>query len=193
MQKSIYSKNGNVRTLLNVQEGYLVNQISLATGYIEDEDLVKSLNLSISDDISFHGYSRFMPDSKSLTFEFDLDNPIYFCLDRLLGEDMSLIIDDDDSRELMQKYMVIQRENTFIKIVFVNTNSNVENHHKFATFIRSVAPDNRSKINNITIKTRLLNFFKDCETTLLEEYHQITLREYLETKRINSLARTRTI
>ncbi len=192
MQKSIYSKNGKVRTLLNVQEGYLVNQISLATGYIEDEDLVKSLNLSISDDISFHGYSHCMSNSASLTFEFELDNPIYFCLDRLLGEDMSLIIDDDDSRELMQKYMVIQRENMFIKIVFVNTNLNVENHHKFGAFIRNVAPDNRSKVNNITIKPRLLNFFKDCETTLLEEYHQITLREYLETKRINSLVRTRT-
>lgn len=177
------------KTLLDIQPGYCTQHINIATGYLEDDKLLKSINMSIWDDIAFHGYSHDVSNLNNLTFEYDVENSIYFCLDRLLGNDNVLVIDDDDTYESMEKFMLIKREEECITISFINLNSNANTHNKFRAFIKNIAPDPRSKICDNTTKPRLISFFKDCANTLSEEYHQITFREYLESERIHSLTR----
>ena len=106
---------------------------------------------------------------------------LYFCLNRLLGSDKSFIIDDDDTREIMEKYMVIKKDNNIIKVFIINTKIIGYDIGKFNVFIKNIGPDPRSKIDDYKTKIRIIEFLRDCERTLLEEYHQITMDEYIET------------
>ena len=133
--------------------------------------------------MSFQGYT-YNQEEQELEFSFDKNDSIYFCLNRLLTNDKQIIIDDDDTYERMQKYMIIKKEQTAIKIIFVNTKKDDKNYDKHRVFIKNIAPDSRSKIEDFSIKLRLVNFFKDCKQTLLEKEHQIKFDEYLEMLRL---------
>ena len=58
-------------------------------------------------------------------------------------------------------------------------------YQKKVIFIKNVGFDLRSKIDcfKLDTKERLYKFFEDARTTLLEDYHQITIDEYLLTRR----------
>lgn len=183
MLKQINLGDGN-RWLISVEPGYCTNMVSFSKGFIENEEVIKSIDFAIWDDMSIHVYlsSHEYPDY--IDFFFDLHDPIYFCLDELLGEANTFVIDDDDSCEILKKYMKIEKVETGIKIIFVNTKNERIHHNKFGVFIKNIGPDGRSKIEDINIKYRIVDFFRSCAKCLLEEYHQITFREYIETLRV---------
>ena len=168
---------------IDISKGYCTDVINIYKYYEKNEKLEKVIRLSIWDDMSFQGYT-YNQEEQELEFSFDKNDSIYFCLNRLLTNEKQIIIDDDDTYERMQKYMIIKKEQTAIKIIFVNTKKDDKNYDKHRVFIKNIAPDSRSKIEDFSIKLRLVNFFKDCKQTLLEKEHQIKFDEYLEMLRL---------
>ena len=176
VNKKIKLDNGNI-ILINVSSGYACNTVTISEGYLKNNDIVKSLDLSIWDDIRFNAYTS-DDNVNCISFEIDINHPLYFCVKRLLGEDEELIIDDDDTREELKKYLTIKRENNIFKFIFVNNKENEFEIDKFSVFIKNIAFDLRSKITDGYIKMRIVKFFRDAEKILLEDYHQITLEEH---------------
>lgn len=181
MKKEIILKDKN-KIVLIVSDSYSGETIIVSKGYFENEKLTKSLNLSIWDDMSFQGFS-YGNNSNMIEFEFDINDPIYFCLNRLLDKDKKLIIDDDETSQHIKKYMIIQKEEKTIKIIFVNYLEKPDIIDKFRIFIKNIGPDPRSKIEDYNMKVRLINFLRDCKSILTEEYHQVTIDEYSEVLR----------
>lgn len=186
MYKRIELNDGNCWAI-SIEPGYCTNTFSFSKGYIKDDEVIKTIDFAIWDDISFHAYLKEKEYSDTIDFEFDINDPIYFCLLELLGKDDIFVIDDDDSYQRMVKYMTIKREETKIRIIFTNTKGDKINHNKYGAFIKNIGPDGRSKIEDINIKRRIVNFFRNTERALLEEWHQMSFDEYLEIKRINEL------
>lgn len=181
MRKDIDLEDGN-KIIINISPGYCTNVINIIKGYFDYNNLTKEINFSIWDDISISAYSSHNNEFDTLEFEFDINDPIYFCLNRLLANNKELIIDDDDTYASFKKYMIIKREDKSIKILFINKKDKY-----YGIFIKNIGPDPRSKIEDFNIKIRLIKFFRDMERVLLEETHQITFDEYIELLRLNSL------
>ena len=160
--------------------GFCCDTVRITKGYVKKDGL-KTFSMTIWDDMSFCAWSENMEETDKIEFEFDINDPLYFCLNRLLGSDKSFIIDDDDTREIMKKYMVIKKDNNIIKVFIINTKIVGYDIQKFNVFIKNIGPDPRSKIDDYKTKIRIIEFLRDCERTLLEEYHQITMDEYIET------------
>lgn len=186
MVKHIYLEDGN-RWILSIEPGYCTNTVSFSKGYLENGELIKTIDFSIWDDISFHGYINSCEYPDVIEYEFNVSDPIYFCLLELLGDSDTFIIDDDDSCERMVKFMTINREETTIKICFTNLKNERFLHNKYGAFIKNIGPDGRSKIEDIKVKYRIVDFFRNCEKVLLEDYHQISFFEYLEVLRIKDV------
>lgn len=186
MRKDIMLKDGN-KIIIDITPGYCTEVIKITKGYFKEKDLIKSISLTIWDDISFHGYINNNKTENILEFEFDINDPIYFCLNRLLNDKELLIIEDDDTYEMNKKYMTIKREEEIIKIIFFNNIKENNSHNKYNVFIKNIGPDSRSKIEDIKMKQQIVKFFRECTKTLLEESHQITIDEYIETSRIKEL------
>jgi len=189
MYKIIELNDGN-KIIVDKVSTNVYDKFSLSKAYLKNNDLLKTFDISINDDMSFYAYSEDMNETGKIEFEFDINDPIYFCLNRLLGNDKEFIIDDDDSREIMKKYMIIKKEENIIKVIFINTRIAIYDREQFSVFIKNIREDLRSKIEDFNTKLRLVKFFRDCENMLLEEYHQITLDEYdeiLKAKRLNKI------
>ena len=180
MEKRIELDDGNI-ILLNISKGYCCNTVTIFKGYMEENYLEKEITLSIWDDISFRAYTK-DTDENFLEFEFDINDPLYFCISRFLGKDKEFIIEDDHASEHLKKYMIIKRDGGIFKIIFINESLKKEpENNKFSVFIKNIGPDPRSKIIEFATKIRIVEFFRDMEKTLLEEYHQVTFDEYIET------------
>ena len=154
--------------------GYTVN---ITKCYVKDNT---SFSFVIWDDISFRAYSN-IDNINEIEFIIDINDPLYFCFKRLLNGDKKFIIDDDETSEILEKYMAIEDVDNNIKIKFVNNLSSEYDFYRFYVFIKNIGPDPRSKIDNYKTKIRIIEFLRDCENILLEECHQITMDEYLET------------
>lgn len=178
VNKKIKLDNGNI-ILINVSSGYACNTVTISEGYLKNNNVVKSLDLSIWDDMRFNAHTS-DDNINSIYFEIDINHPLYFCVKQLLDEDEELIIDDDDTREELKKYLIIKRENNIFKFIFINNKENYFEIDKFSVFIKNICPDLRSKITDDSVKMRIVKFFRDAEKTLLEDYHQITLEEHTE-------------
>lgn len=157
------------------EPSYCTDYVSIKKTYLE---LKRIITFSIWDDMSFNAYTRELCDE--IAFDFNISDSIYFCLLNLLKEDEKLIIDDDDTYEEMMKYIKFERLENKIKITFFNHLKESPIHNKFSVFVKNICPDSRSKIRNFETKKRLVDFFRECEKTLLEDYRQITFDEYLE-------------
>lgn len=186
MKKKMTLNNKN-KYILTVNPGYCCDSIGITRCELE-ENLIKNIRFDCWDDMAFNAYIQNLETLDKIEFTFNIDDPLYFCLYRLLGKDNKLIIDDDDTYEIMHKYMVIEKIDLNIKITFVNKLKEREyNIERFRIFIKNIGPDPRSKIEDFNTKIRLANFFKDCIETLTEEYHQITIDEFIETKKYNKI------
>ena len=154
---------------------------------ISDNDFM-SYDLSQSDDYGFDAMDSKYSNSDTITFKIDVHHPLYFPLLHLLNGDKSLIIDDDASRELNKKYMQVTNEDNFISINFVNK-KNDSSYDKFNVFVKNIAFDLRSKIDcqNLDTKTRLHKFFNETRILLQEEYHQVSIEEYIYTKKLGKM------
>jgi len=194
MLKKIDLADGN-RIIFSKEEGYCTSTVSFSKGYLKNGELVKIIDMSIWDDMSFHGYlgvdyrEEELPNV--LEFEFTIDDPLYFCLDELLGNDHILIIDDDDTYDRMKKYMTIKKEETIIKIIFTNNKPSQFHHDKYGTFIKNIGPDGRSKIEDIKIKYKIVDFLRNSAKRLLEEFPQMSIFEAIEIRRVKELENER--
>lgn len=132
-------------------------------------------NSSIS--CSFDEYIK----SRKQVHTFDKNHPLFIPLLHLLDGEEELIIDDDDTYELNEKYVKIYRNDKNINIDFINNLIKDDSIEKFNIFIKNIGFDLRSKIDcqNKDTKERLSLFFKEVYLRINEEYHQITLEEYL--------------
>ena len=191
MRKEVNLIDGN-KELIYIENGGFTSLTNIFKGYMKEGELVKGINFAISDDMAFYGYKFEENDyldfeeKNYIEFEFDYNDPLYFCLNRFLGEDELFVLDDDDTRRRMKKFMVIKRDDTQIKIEFVNKTKCCE-HNKYNIFVKNICDDARSKIKDSETKKRLVRFLRDCEKTLLEECHQITMDEYVECLRIDDI------
>ena len=128
-------------------------------------------------DISFEEYEKMNKQSHT----FSKNHPLYIPLLHLLNGKEELIIDDDETYEVNKKYMKIYIDVDNINIDFINELEKDESFDKFNIFIKNIGFDLRSKIDcwNLDTKERLYFFFKEIDEYLNEEYHQMTIEEYL--------------
>lgn len=174
--------NENEIIRYSINRGYV--PISTVT-VINLNDPCKVLRLSRWDDYGFNSYqSVSFKESikmKKQLYTFDKDNPLYIPLIHLLKGEKELIIDDDDTYELNEKYMRIYHDGENINIEFINNLEEDTSFERFRVFIKNVAPDCRSKIDSYEndTKERLYFFFKEIDELFREEYHQNTIEEYL--------------
>lgn len=148
--------------------------------FLKDGHIEKNYWLSQWDD---YGFNAWINDDKAITkvsFEFDIDHPLFIPLFEMLNYDKELIIDDDDTSEFNKKYMRIHREEDKIYMDFIDNITDPLHAtwmDKFNVFIKNISPDGRSKIDcqYKDTKERLWYFFNE----VFEDYHQITIEEIL--------------
>lgn len=153
--------------------------------FIENGKLIKNYKLSRWDDYGFSGWiSKDIADNENinlLSYDFEIDHPLYLPLLHLLQGDEQLIIDDDNTAEFNKKYMLISKEKDKIALTFINDLENAGFINRFYVFIKNIGVDGRSKIDRQykDTKERLYFFYQETYARFKEEYHQITIEEYL--------------
>lgn len=181
MKKQITVNNNIIRIL--VEQGYCTENIFIEKTFLNNNELEKTISFSIWDDMSFRTYIHnddLYSDIMDLSFEINIEDKIYFALNRLLGIDDSLVIDDDDTREKLKNYMEFKREKNKFIITFHDEDIDKALFERFNVFIKNIGPDGRSKIEDFNIKYRLVKFFREAKAILINEYHQYTFDEYFE-------------
>lgn len=168
--------NQNNKIIIKVTDD-LIEKINISQAYMKDNIITKIINLSIDDDIYFVAES-YEENTKSIDFEFEINNPLYFSLNRLLGLEDSMIIDDDHTSEKLERYIEIYRKDNTINISFYN--KSLKQKDNYSVFIKNILSDGRSKIIDYNIKLKLKRFFNEAKEMLLKEHHQYTLDEYYE-------------
>ena len=167
---------------------YDIRNVYVQTHTIVDKDaknIRKVLTLSRWDDYGFKSWQDIDYDEYDKTTRlihvFDKEHPLFVPLFNLLNGNKELIIDDDATSELNKKYMRIYLEDYKIIIEFVNKLNKVADIEKFNIFIKNIGFDLRSKIDCLELDTkeRLFFFFKEVYESLIDEYHQMTIEEYL--------------
>lgn len=177
MKKRLQLDNNDIVDI-SIQPGYAGDELEILR-FFRIGNTIKNIRFNLWDDIAFSAYIK--EETDTLEFTFDIGDPFYYCLNRFLNQDSYLVIDDDNTSFHWKKYIIIIKKGYTIKIVFKNFLP-VSDYHveeKFGVFIKHIGPDSRSKM--ITAKKyRIVDFLRDLEINLLEEYHQITMDEYLE-------------
>ena len=125
------------------------------------------------DDFSFEAFSRQISDinvSNKFEIEIDAKDPLHLHLDKLLGSDEQLVIDDDHSLEYNIKTMTISRDSNNIRIIFENNEEMPQVMSKFNVFIKNIMRDNRSKLfDSDDVKERLIQFFNGVKEEFIEK------------------------
>lgn len=181
MEKRI-KNNGNIVRIVT-EQGYCTNNVHITKAFFKDNELDKTITFSIWDDMSFNTHihnEELCLDITELSFEIDIEDKIYYALNRMLGRSNSLIIDDDDTREELRNYLEFKRTNNKIIITFHDEDIEKPLFERFNIFIKNIGPDYRSKIDDFNIKYRLVRFFREAEEILTNEFHQYSLDEYFE-------------
>ena len=173
--------NENKILIYKIFHGYAKPTFIISEGFIEKGELVKTYDLRQWDDYGFNCWINNDKEVKKISFEFDMDHPLYFPLFHLLNYDDELLIDDDDTREDNKNYILVHREKDKIYIDFISELIN-KNHiqERFYVFIKNIFYDGRSKIdqNQKDTKERLANFFNEAHSILTRDYRQISVEEW---------------
>lgn len=185
MLKKIIIDHNNTITI-GMDSGYACPMVSISRNYYEKEKYIQSLEFFIWDDISLKARTN-ISDGNEIQFDFCEDDPLYYPLNRFLESDNEIIIDDDDTIECLKKYVIFKRENDRIVVRCINKTTQFGSIDKYGFFIKNIAPDGRSKIKDYADKLRIVDFYRDLERTLLEEEHQITFDEYMESIRLKRI------
>lgn len=181
MEKQIKNKNNIFRIL--TEEGYCSDNVHITKAILNGKELEKTITFSIWDDMLFSAdiiSAELYSSLTELSFEIDIDDQIYFSLNRMLGVNNIFIIDDDNTRKILQNYLVFKRDNDKIIITFYDKDIDKPLFERFKIFIKNVSPDLRSKIKDYNVKYRLLKFFREATEILINENHQYTLDECFE-------------
>lgn len=173
--------NENRILIYSITGGYAKPTYTIQEGFLENGEVVKSYTLSQWDDYGFRGWASDDEDIKRLSFEFDMTHPLYIPLIHLLNYDEELVIDDDDTREENKNFMQIHQEEDKILVDFVNELDDDYLVDRFNVFIKNILFDGRSKIDQQQkdTKTRLIDFFNEANNTLTNDYHQVSIEEWL--------------
>ena len=176
--------NENRVLIYRVSEGYAKPTFNITEGIMEGNKLLKTYDLSQWDDYGFNGWvnDEETEEDKKVSFEFDMNHPLFLPLIHLLNYDDELIIDDDDTREDNKKYLLLHREKDKMYLDFINE---LEHENKvgerYYIFIKNILFDGRSKIdqNQKDTKERLACFFNEVHNILTKDSHQISIEEWL--------------
>lgn len=169
MEKEIKSTDGKI--LIKIDDSGYVPFVSIKKVYIDDTGLQKTVTFSMWDDFQFDAYSK--DNNSELLFEFKDDDFLYSSLNILLGEDREITIDDDNTLDMLKKFMSISRKGKSIVVAFHGNVDSELAHEKYSVFIKNTGPDARSKIQNLDLKTRLIDFFENCKKSLLQAENQV--------------------
>ena len=170
--------------VIRFQQRDSYNTIDTIT-YANLEDGIKTLQFFRWDDYGINSYTKMdFEDYKKATKESHVirkNNPLYIPLLHLLNGNKELIIDDDSTEELNQKYMKIYLDGENINVDFIYNVTKDHDIEKFNIFIKNVTYDLRSKIDcqGLDTKERLYFFFKEMIERFREEDHQMTTEEYM--------------
>lgn len=168
--------------IYRISEGYAKPTFTITEGFLENGDLIKTYSLSQWDDYGLNSWINDDEDVTKISFEFDMNHPLYFPLFHLLNYDNQLIIDDDGTMEENKKYMLVRREEEKIYIDFIDlVEDDIYASERFNVFIKNIGIDGRSKIdqNYKDTKERLLIFFNEVYDIIMNDYHQTTIEEYI--------------
>lgn len=165
------------------EDGYCSKYMHIEKAYFNFNKLEKKVKLSIWDDMNFSVWindDSLYSNITSITCDITIEDKIYFALNRMLGKDNILIIDDDDTREILKNYMEFKRKENIIQIIFHDEDIDKPTFERFKVFIKNIVSDGRSKIEDYNIKYRLVKFFKESSEILTNLNHQYSLDEYYE-------------
>ena len=116
-----------------------------------------------------------------ISFEFDIDHPLYLPLFYLLNYDDELLIDDGTGEDF-KKYLKIYKDHEKIFVDFIDKfDSHTYFSERFYVFIKNILYDGHSKIdqNHKDTNARLSEFFREAHNVLTCSYHQMTIEEWL--------------
>ena len=180
--QKIIKINEYITLKYNINLGY-VPIYSIQVYY--KKNLLKIIRFNMWDDYGFQSYYSVPYDEyKKETIQshsFEKNNLLYIPLLHLLNGDDELIIDDDETYEIEKKYMKIYINNEKINIDFINNLDKDLAYERFYVFIKNTGPDLRSKIDCFEkdTKDRLYLFFREVSALFEEDYHQMTIEEYM--------------
>ena len=183
-------RNTNSQINISVDNNNFVSNISIEKAYLKDDSLDKTITLLKTDDMKFTAYKQDLADYSDLVeleYEVTIEDKIYFALNRLLGNNDEMFIDDDFTRDEYRNYLIIKRKQNKIVFIFHDEDIQKLTFERFNVFIINIVFDGRSKIKDINTKSRLLNFFKEASEILLSDNHQYTLDEYYEILKLNGI------
>ncbi|NMA51239.1 MAG: hypothetical protein GX951_05290 [Mollicutes bacterium] len=107
-------KNENSQINISISEGYCTQRIQIEKGYLPNGELEKVVTLSMWDDMLFSAYFHnrvlYLKDLTEISFEIDLEDQIYFALNRMLVKDISLVVDDDNHQYTFDEYFEILKQ-----------------------------------------------------------------------------------
>ncbi len=174
--------NDNRVILYNISKGYSKHTYTITEGLMENGEVKKTYSLSQWDDYGLNGWTDNDENVNKVSFEFDMDHPLFLPLLHLLNYDDELTIDDDDSVENNKKYMSIYRKDNKIYMDFVDNlkdDNQINFGERFHVFIKNILPDGRSKIDrdHKDTKKRLIVFFNEAHEVLVKKCHQISIEE----------------
>ena len=173
LEKTIKAKNGDITTYR--ENSNWVGCRTIQKSYFKQGKLSKTIILSMGDDYGFEGHLEDatigeIRKTSRAEFDFSEDDILYRHLEKLLGQDTMLIIDDDETYGQNKKTMQIHKSDKAITIVFENQLQDNEIEDKFRVFIKNILFDNRSKTDHFkpNTKARLAQFFKDVRNEFLQ-------------------------
>ena len=168
MEKRIHLENSDV-IIFNINHSLnYCDMVTINKGYFKDGDLDKTICFSMWDDFAFEAWCDEDEGFRNLNFCFEKTDPLYSHLEKLLGQDNELVIDDDDTRQDMKKIMRIYKTENDITISFENKLEILDITGKFHIFIKNIVTDYRSKIDckGENTKIRLINFFRSIQNEI---------------------------
>ena len=146
--------------------GEYYKKYSIEEHFIEKDEIYKSYKLNRGDEYSFNGWINAKPQEKKkmeeVSFDFDINHPIYTPLLHMLGYNEKIIVRDGINPKRKNKFVLISKEEDKIKLSFINKYKKANIENKF-------------DITVIEEKTILRTFFKE----LIEQMYQISIEEYL--------------
>ena len=181
MKKEITLKNSII--IIDIDDSDFVPFMTIKKVYKTETESVKMITFSIWDDISFDAYSKSNLDN--IEFEFDNEDPIYWCLNKLLNGENAIIIYDDNTINNFDKYLCINKRENSIVLLFKGNKYCELLKDKFSIFIKNIGPDSRSKIHDDKFKLRIVDFFLNSKNALLE--YSPNFYKTLDKKKIKKL------
>ena len=119
------------------------SHITIQEYILKNGNPIKNYSLSKYDDYGFNGHIfieskdvNVLEKVNNLSFTISVSHPLYIPLLNLLNGDDELIIDDDYTKDLNKKYMLIKRKKDKIYLSFVNNLEKDELLYKFFVFIK---------------------------------------------------------